>query len=154
MFSLDMIMTTDLVTVHPTDSFGKARELMRSHRIRHLPVVDEAGRLVGLLTQTDVFAATDSFLRDKEDRMPVRVFPVEDVMITEVATVEASASLRQAALFIEKNRIGCLPVTREGKLVGIITDSDFVGVAINLLEQLEEAEADTPESGDLEDESL
>jgi CBS domain-containing membrane protein len=140
MFSLDMIMTTDVFTVHPSDSIGTARELMQEHRIRHLPVVNEHGHLVGLLSQTDLFAATDSFLRDKEDRMQVRVFPVSDIMVTDVATVSENASLKQAAMFIEKHRIGCLPIMRESKLVGIITDSDFVGVAINLLEQVEESE--------------
>ena len=51
-----------------------------------------------------------------------------------------SSSLRQAALFIEKHQIGCLPIVTDGILRGIITDTDFVGVAINLLEQLEESE--------------
>jgi CBS domain-containing protein len=61
-------------------------------------------------------------------------------MVTEVATVDRNASLRQAALFLEKHRIGCLPVIDEGKLCGIITETDFVAVAINLLEQLEDSE--------------
>ena len=61
-------------------------------------------------------------------------------MVTDLATVDRNASLRQAALFLEKHRIGCLPVTSKGKLRGIITDTDFVGVAINLLEQIEETE--------------
>lgn len=60
--------------------------------------------------------------------------------MTGVATVDERASLRQAALFLEQHKIGCLPVVSDGKLRGIITDTDFVGVAINLLEQLEEAE--------------
>ena len=49
-------------------------------------------------------------------------------------------SLRQAALFLERHKIGCLPVVTNGKLKGIITDTDFVGVAINLLEQIEDTE--------------
>jgi CBS domain-containing protein len=61
-------------------------------------------------------------------------------MVTEVATVDEHASLRQAALFLEKHGIGCLPVVTGDKLRGIITDTDFVGVAINLLELLEETE--------------
>jgi CBS domain-containing protein len=61
-------------------------------------------------------------------------------MVTEVATVDRNASLRQAALFLEKHRIGCLPVVDEGKLCGIITETDFVAVAINLLEQIEDTE--------------
>ena len=61
-------------------------------------------------------------------------------MITDVATVDEHASLRKAALFLEKHRIGCLPVVTDGELRGIITDTDFVGVAINLLELIEETE--------------
>jgi CBS domain-containing protein len=72
--------------------------------------------------------------------MPVPHFPVEDVMVTELMTVDERISVRQAALLIEKHRIGCLPVVTEGRLVGIITDTDFVGVAINLLELIEESE--------------
>ena len=57
-----------------------------------------------------------------------------------MATVDINASLRQAALFLEKHKIGCLPVLEDDMLVGIITETDFVAVAINLLEQLEETE--------------
>ena len=67
---------------------------------------------------------------------------IGDIMVTDVATVDEHASLRQAALFLEKHRIGCLPVLSDGELKGIITDTDFVGVAINLLEQLELDESD------------
>ncbi|MBT8062786.1 MAG: CBS domain-containing protein [Gammaproteobacteria bacterium] len=142
MFELETIMTTDVVSVSPSDPVAKARLLMKDHRIRHLPVVSDSGELIGLVTQTDLFAAQDSFLREKDDRLPVRDFPVEDIMVTGIATVEKKASLRQAALFLEKHRFGCLPVVENGKLVGIVTDSDFVGVAINLLEQIEENEAE------------
>ena len=61
-------------------------------------------------------------------------------MVQNLATIDEHASLRQAALFIEKHKIGCLPVMDDEQLVGIITDTDFVAVAINLLEQLEETE--------------
>ena len=55
-------------------------------------------------------------------------------------TVDERASLRGTALHLLKNRLGCLPVLRDGELVGIITDSDFVAVAANLMEQLEQVE--------------
>jgi CBS domain-containing protein len=61
-------------------------------------------------------------------------------MATDLATVDERASPRQAALFLEKHKIGCLPVVSDGKLRGIITDTDFLAVAINLLEQLEDSE--------------
>jgi CBS domain-containing protein len=140
MMALDMIMTTDLVTVRPEQDLARARELMHDRRIHHLPVVDDGGALVGLVTLTDVLAATDSFLRDPDNRMPASDITVDEVMVRDVATVDEHASLRQAALFLEKHRIGCLPVVTSGELRGIITDTDFVGVAINLLEQLEESE--------------
>jgi CBS domain-containing protein len=148
MFTLDAIMTTDLITISLSTSLAEARSLMKEYRIRHLPVVNDGGELVGLLTQSDVLAATDSILRDEDNRIPAREILIQDVMVTKVATVDENASLRQAALFLEKHRIGCLPVVSEEKLVGIITDTDFVGVAINLLEQLEEFEPVAEEFAD------
>ncbi len=145
MFDLEGIMATELITVHPSSSLYHAGKLMQEHRIRHLPVVDEDNRLVGLLTQSDVLAASDSILKDRDSQLEVAHFPVEDAMVTEIDTVPSHASLRQAALYLERHKIGCLPVVDDGKLVGIVTDTDFVGVAINLLEQLESFE---PESDD------
>lgn len=135
-----MIMSTDLKTIAPGSDLATARSLMHDNRIHHLPVVDENNNLVGLLTLTNLLAATDSILRDKDSRMRAAEIAVEDIMITDVATVDEHASLRKAALFLEKHRIGCLPVVTDGELHGIITDTDFVGVAINLLELIEETE--------------
>ena len=80
-------------------------------------------------------------MRD-ENRMHAKDIRVEDVMIRDLATVDEHASLRQAALFLEKHKIGCLPVVTDDKLRGIVTDTDFVAVAINLLEQMEDDESD------------
>lgn len=139
MFSIEAIMSTNLITLAPQSTLAEARTLMHDKRIHHIPVIDN-GKLVGLVTLTNVLAATDSFLRDPKNRIHANEISVEDAMVREVATVELNASLRQAALFIEKHKIGCLPVMNNDKLVGIITDTDFVAVAINLLEQLEESE--------------
>jgi CBS domain-containing membrane protein len=140
MFNLNSIMSTDVVTVPLSASLAEARSLMRENRFHHLPVVNDGGDFVGLLTQTDVLAATDSILRDAENRVRARNIPIVDVLVRNVVTISENASVRRAALFLEKYRIGCLPVVTKGKLVGIITDTDFVAVAINLLEQLEEFE--------------
>lgn len=141
MMTLDMIMSTDLITIGPGENLAAARELMHDRKIHHLPVVED-GNLVGLVTLTNVLAATDSFLRDDENRIRAAEIIVRDMMVTDVATVDEHATLRQAALFLEKHRIGCLPVMSDGTLKGIITDTDFVAVAINLLEQIEETEFD------------
>lgn len=140
MFSIDEVMSTDLITVKPSASLAEARSLMQDNHIHHLPVVGGADELVGLVTLTDVLRAQDSVLREQGDRIKATEIPVAEVMVTNVATVSQDASLRQAALFIEKHSIGCLPVVDDDRLIGIITDSDFVAVAINLLEQLEEFE--------------
>jgi CBS domain-containing protein len=135
-------MTTELITLLPTANLAEARELMHRHKIHHLPVVDDNNTLIGLVTLTNVLAATDSILRDPNNSIRAEDVIVKDIMVTDVATVDERASLRQAALFLEKHRIGCLPVVTDGMLKGIITETDFVAVAINLLEQLEENEPD------------
>ena len=139
MFTIEAIMSTSVITVTPSATLAEARTLMHENRIHHIPVVD-GDSLIGLVTLTNVLAATDSFLRDPQNRIHANDIRVKDAMVTDVATVDINASLRQAALFMEKHSIGCLPVLDKEKLVGIITDTDFVGVAINLLEQLEATE--------------
>jgi CBS domain-containing membrane protein len=140
MMSLDFIMSTELKTVTPDDTLATVRTMMHDNRIHHVLVVDDEKKLVGLVTLTDVLAATDSVLRDEASRLHAREIAVRDIMVRDLVTIDEHASLRQAALFIEKHQIGCLPVVTKGKLRGIVTDTDFVGVAINLLEQIEESE--------------
>ena len=149
MFSIEAIMSTNLITVAPSATLAEARTLMQDNRIHHIPVV-EGERLVGLITLTNVLAATDSFLRDDNTRIHANDIGIKDAMVNDVATVDVNASLRHAALFLEKHKIGCLPVLDDGKLVGIITDTDFVAVAINLLEQLEETEPFTDDYDDVD----
>ena len=150
MFTIEAIMCTNLITVPPSATLAEARTLMHDHRIHHIPVIDD-DKLVGLVTLTNVLAATDSYLRDPKNRIHANEIRIDDAMVSDVATVDIHASLRHAALFIEKHKIGCLPVMDDSKLVGIITDTDFVAVAINLLETLEETEpvvSDYEEAGE------
>ena len=109
MFSIEAIMSTNLITVSPSATLAEARTLMQDNRIHHIPVV-EGDQLVGLITLTNVLAATDSFLRDDTSRIHANEIGIKDAMVTDVATVDINASLRHAALFLEKHKIGCLPV--------------------------------------------
>ena len=140
MMKLEMIMSTDLVTLSRGDTLATARTIMHDRKIHHLPVLDDNQNLIGLVSLTNVLAATDSILRNAENRIHAVDIVVEDIMVRDVVTVDKNTSLRQTALFLEKHRIGCLPVVTGGKLLGIVTDTDFVGVAINLLEQIEDTE--------------
>lgn len=141
MFTVAEIMAQDLKTLSPEQSLEDARQLMAQHHIRHLPVIDAAGALLGLVTQRDVLAAADSsVMHDASDHSAERYVAISAIMQSEIHTVDESASLRGCALHMHQHKLGCLPVLRDGKLVGIITDADFVVIAASLMEQLEQTE--------------
>ena len=133
MITVDEIMSTNLETLKEVDTLETAARLMADNGIRHLPVLNDDGSLVGLVTQRDVLKSASVAAN------PGSV-PCSEFMTRDVDTVDERTGLRQAAIYLQKHKYGCLPVVTGGKLKGIVTDSDFVGVAINLLEQLEIAE--------------
>ncbi len=135
MLSVAEIMTREPYTLGPDDTLADARRLMNTHHIRHIPVVGAERTIIGLVSHRDVLAASDSTL--ESHRGDHAAVPLSAVMSSPVQTVDEHASLRGVALHLQKHRMGCLPVTRDGALVGIITDSDFVAIAIHLMEQLE-----------------
>lgn len=143
MISIDEIMTPQPFTLQRTDSIYAARKLMKEKRIRHIPIVDDSQRPVGLITQSDLLAASESTLHSGNDAQRIELEKqhlVGEAMTTGLATIDEQDNLRAAAMHLLKNKHGCLPVTRDGKLCGIITDSDFVTVAVNLMEILEQRE--------------
>ncbi|MFQ5757677.1 MAG: CBS domain-containing protein [Acidiferrobacterales bacterium] len=138
--TVDEIMTTDLATLPENATLQDAIQLMAEKHIRHIPIVNNARELIGLITHRDVLASTDSTLRPQDERQSPDSVLVKKIMTRKVATVAEGTSLRSAAIQIERHKYGCLPVVTDGKLRGIITDSDFVAVAINLLQQLDDLE--------------
>jgi CBS domain-containing protein len=150
MLTVAEIMTREPYTLGPDDSLASARKMMAEHHIRHIPVLSSDGSLIGLVSQRDVLAAEDSTVLNEEGGPDSRdqYVAISSIMTTPVQTVEEHAGLRGTAMHIQKNKLGCLPVLNEGQLVGIITDSDFVAIAINLMEQLESTE---PEEGEFDD---
>jgi CBS domain-containing protein len=152
MLSVAEIMTREPYTLGPDDTLADARKLMAEHHIRHVPVVSGDGTLVGLVSQRDVLAAEDSAVLNPPGDPDSKegYVALSTIMTSPVQTVEEQAGLRGTAIHLQKNKMGCLPVMREGQLVGIITDSDFVAIAINLMEQIEAGE---PEE-DFDDEAI
>lgn len=148
MLTVAEIMTREPYTLGPDDSLAAARQLIAEHRIRHIPILSAEGNLIGVVTQRDVLAGTDSNVLNKPDGSSDRYVALSTIMTAPAQHVEEQDSLRGTAMHLQKNKLGCLPVLREGKLVGIITDSDFVAIAINLMEQLESAEPPEYDSGD------
>lgn len=133
MLDISDIMTPrrSLVIIGPDATVDEARRAMAAHAIRHLPVLDDAGALVGLISQTDVLVAGNNGAQ-----------PVREIMVRDVDTVDERSNVRHVALMMFQRKRSCLPVSRDGLLQGIVTDSDFLGVAITLMEQLEAAEPD------------
>jgi CBS domain-containing protein len=150
MLTVAEIMTREPYTLGPDDTLATARQLLAEHHIRHIPIVSADGSLLGLVSQRDVLAAGDTTVLNREGGSSRENYvALSSIMSSPVQSVDESASLRGTAMHLQKHKVGCVPVLRKGKLVGIITDSDFVAIAINLMEQLEAAE---PEELDFDDE--
>lgn len=139
------IMADDLFTLGIENTLADARIMMVQNRIRHIPIVDDDNALLGIISQRDVLAAEESSLliTDKFKRFDYeQSVKVIEFYRSEIMTINAKASVHQAALTIQKYKIGCLPILANGKLIGLVTASDFVNVAINLIEVLAAQEPD------------
>ncbi len=142
MVTVDEVMSRDVLTIGPRASLLDAQALMAGRGVRHLPVVDDQ-RLVGILSETDLLAASASHLQDDTSlAVQEATVAVEDCMTRKVAVVHPRDSLRRAGLFLQQNRYGCLPVLENDRLVGIVTEYDFVSIALQLLERVDLDEED------------
>jgi len=130
MFIADF-MTAPARTVTPETLLPEARELMTTGNFRHLPVVDEHGRLVGIITDRDLRSAMPSGLMDEEERREYlhrfEALPVKAVMTEAVASLPAEATLDDALLLFDRTRVGGLPVLDgEERVVGILSIRDLL----------------------------
>ena len=119
-------MTRDPVTVRPDTTVPQIAHLFESNRIRHLPVVDENERLVGIVTDRDVRSATGY---DTKDALRLKA---ENIMTADPMTNLGNAPLEDALTLLSSRRFGALPVVKAGRLVGIISRHDVL-VAMNRL---------------------
>jgi len=129
------MMSSVVETLSVGDTLATARRQLERGRIRHLPVVDGDERLVGLLTHRRILEAWVSHGHpDREDPAVVaRDVPVEMIMEKDVLTVKPQTPAVRAAALLEKHKFGCLPVVERGRLVGIITEADFVRFTRHML---------------------
>jgi CBS domain-containing protein len=129
-------MTTDIFTVQPDDAVQLVADLMGWERIRHVPVEDRDGRLVGLVSYRSILRFLNSLQtggKRTEGKDPA-LTPVSDVMRRDVLTVTPDTETLEAIRLMRRYRIGCLPVVQDGHLVAILTEEDFMGIASDLLE--------------------
>jgi CBS domain-containing protein len=130
--TVDEVMVRNVISVHPDTSLRTATELMLEHGISGLPVVDEAGRLVGMLSKTDLVRHRLDEDSEASVSLPsgqhvLEGTTVEDVMTRQVLTAPAGASLAEAAKIMAIAGVHRVPVvTPEGALTGLVTTSDLV----------------------------
>ena len=124
-------MTTDLFTVHPEDVVDLAASLMDWRHIRHVPVEDNEGKLVGLVSHRSLLRLVGQGMK-RADRAPVAV---KDIMRTKVVSVTPSTPTLEAIELMREQRVGSLPVVEGDRLVGIITERDLIRVAAMLFEK-------------------
>lgn len=131
------IMTSKLVTLFREQTLPLADELMKLKNIRHIPVVDEAGHLVGLVTHRDILRARISNLSGlDDDEIAARQteIVVADIMNVDIWTVAPNTLASTAGKVLLDHRFGCLPVVDDNRLlVGILTEADFLRFAIKAL---------------------
>ncbi len=128
---IGQFMTTDLFTVRPGDVIDLAANLMSWQHLRHVPVEDDSGRLVGLVSSRALVRIIAEGLYDRGGD-PVSV---AHIMKTNLVTVTPDTPTLEAIEKMKVHKVGCLPVVQGDRLVGIVTERDLINVAAQLLEQ-------------------
>lgn len=130
---VSQVMTRDVTTLERNEKLVIADDVMRLGRIRHLPIVDSDGRLVGIVSQRDLFHS--GLLRalgygTHAQRQALDMVVLKEAMKSEVVTIAPDTLLSAAAAIMLERKIGCLVVVENGKIAGILTEADFVKLAL------------------------
>ena len=132
-------MSTDLITAEPSLTIADAKKIMAENSIRHLPIINEKGLLVGIVTDRDLRDAMPSTLLKKVDYeltlAKIMNYPVSDIMTEKPLTIYAYFTLQDALLvMMEKRKVGALPVIDEkGYLKGILATRDLLAAFVNVM---------------------
>ena len=133
-------MTAEVFVLHATQTLELVRSLMRIKHVRHVPIVEPDNTFVGLMTHRDLLAQTISHLAevdDEEQEYLDRHIHIMNIMKKDVLTVDPEMDLCQAITLLLEHKYGCLPVVSGGKLVGIVTEADFLNLTLGLLQKTE-----------------
>ena len=126
--TIERFMSTDLFTVRPDDVVDLAASMMNWKHIRHVPVEDDRGNLVGVVSFRELLELVAG--SKANDQVVIR-----DIMATDLVTISPKTPALEALTLMRENRIGCLPVVKDEKLIGLITAHDFLSVSAKLLEE-------------------
>lgn len=126
---VEEFMTTDLFTVQKDDILEFVSNLIDWRRIRYVPVEDDKKHLVGLVTMRMIFNAYSQAVNHDEEVVET----VQEIMIENPITIHPEASIMEAVEIMESQKIGCLPVVKNNRLVGIITEQNYMRIAGRLM---------------------
>ena len=128
---IDQIMSTDLFAVQEDDYIDLVASIMDWRKVRHVPVENKKGELVGLITSGLLVKYLFETRRSPEDKKSIK-----EIMILEPVSITPETLTKNALTIMMKNKVGCLPVVKNNKLVGIVTEHDFVDISHHLLREL------------------
>jgi CBS domain-containing protein len=129
--TVEQFMSTDLFTVRPDDLVDLAASVMDWRHVRHVPVEDDQGRLVGLVTHRALLHLFSHGLPSQSEKP----LTVREIMKTAPLTVSSSTPTLDAMEMMQSNKVGCLPVVDDGRLVGILTSYDFLAGAARIFRE-------------------
>src|SRR4030042_946473 len=136
MLNVKDIMTKDVYVLHANDGLDLVQTLIKSRHTRHIPIVDNKGFFVGLITHRDLLSLTVSRLADMNNNGQEGLnghVPIRKIMQNGILTADPAMNLSTALSIFLKNTVGCLPVVSKRKLVGIITEADFLKLTFDYL---------------------
>jgi CBS domain-containing protein len=129
--TVGQFMSTDLFTVRPDDLVDFAASVMSWRHIRHVPVEDNDGHLIGLVTHRALLRLIHHTAHEQR----VNPITVKEIMVSNPVTVCPSTTSLEAIEIMQQNKVGCLPVVDDGQLVGIVTSYDFLAASARLFKQ-------------------
>jgi CBS domain-containing protein len=130
------MMESHVVTACEDARLTEAEEKMRSRGIRHLPVVDLEGKLVGLFTQRDLYRILPSRLKEEDpiDAEVLKKYALKDVMRRAPEALRAEDSISKAVALMHEKKYGCVPIVdKDRKVIGIVTAIDILHFAVHFL---------------------
>ncbi len=134
---VEEFMQTDIYTVRPDDPIDLVTDLLDWRSLRYVPVENEKGDLVGLVTMRLVLRHYTT-LRKALAKQPSKT--VEDIMIKSPITIKPETTVYEAVNLIRREKIGCLPVVKDGELIGVLTETDFLNISGRILDRLKRHE--------------
>ncbi|MGB5946397.1 acetoin utilization AcuB family protein [Paenisporosarcina sp.] len=128
---VEQMMNKNVFTLQPTHSIKDAINLLRENKIRHLPITNEEGLVVGVLSDRDIKDATPSNLIENQHQ-DIYATPIEEIMTKNPIIGHPLDFVEEVATIFYDQKIGCLPIVSSGKIVGIVTETDLLYKYIEL----------------------